>query len=146
MENGDFIKLIIAAIIIALIVLLSSCSASWHIQKARQKDPTIFELFKKTKIDTVWVEVKRVDTLFKFDIDTVRIIKDSVKIKYFYSYKDSLVYIDVDCPDCPSIITTVTEKEMVYVKPTFWEKFKYALASLALSVLLFIALRTFRVL
>jgi hypothetical protein len=157
-------KLITVLIIIALIVLLSSCSASWHIQKARQKDPTIFELFKETKY------LKAPSVGFQFDCDSLysrpivfikpRTYKDengkdktdSVRIVFTpidkkLSPEDSLNIknafdIEVDCPD-PVIIT---EKEMVYIKPTFWEKFKYALASLALSVLLFIALRTFKVL
>ena len=101
---------------IILAIILSSCSAQWHLRKAITKDPSIIDTVKVVTIDTVWMEVKKIDTVFKFNFDTVFFVKDSVKVKFFYQNRDSLVYLDVDCPDCPSIKTTEKKTTIIEVE------------------------------
>lgn len=109
-------------IIIIACLILTSCSASWHIRKAQKKDPSLFITEVVKVIDTVIVEVPRIDTLFKYEFDTVEIMIDSIQVKYFYQTKDSTVYLEIDCPDNEIITNTVTKTKTIIVKPTFKEK------------------------
>ena len=114
--------------IIIILLVLSGCrSASKLVDLARQRDPSIFVTDTVRTTDTVWLEVKRIDTLFKYQFDTVEFIKDSVKIKYFYVYEDSLVYLDVDCPDCPRVTNSEVITETITIEPTFWERLMYCI-------------------
>ena len=127
----------IKGILIAIlaIILLSGCSASKLIKMAKRKDPSLFITKIDTVRDTIFIEMVSVDTLFKYNFDTVTYYQDSVYVKYHYSVEDSLVYIEVDCPDQQIITETITEKETITIKPTFWEKlqwFAYALIGLVL--------------
>lgn len=105
-----------------LIVILTSCSASWHIRTAMRKDPSLFHKDTIVRVDTVWKEVVKVDTLFKYKFDTVEYWKDSVFVKYHYSVQDSLVYLEVDCPDNEVITKTEIVTEIIKIKPTLTEK------------------------
>ena len=118
----------------ALVLSLCSCSANWHIRKAKKKDPSLFDTVET--VDTVVLEVPKVDTLFKQVRDTLieYIQKDSigqeVKIKYLYNTVTDSVFIEVDCPD-PEIITkTVTNT--VEIKPTIWQQIKWFIMVLGL--------------
>lgn len=124
------------------IILLSSCSARWHVKKAMKLDPSIFVTKIDTIRDTVYIEVASIDTVFKYNMDTVEFWRDSVYIKYHYSYEDSLVYIEVDCPDNETITITNTITETITLKPTFLEKvqwFGYAV----IAILLFMVVKRF---
>lgn len=111
------------SLVIAIVgIFLASCSASWHIRKAQKKDPSLFTTEIVKYVDTVIVEVPRIDTLFKYEFDTVEIVMDSIQIKYFYQTKDSTVYLEVDCPDNQTITETITKTETIIVKPTFKER------------------------
>ena len=64
-----------------LILLMSSCSAQWHLKTAVRKDPTIL----KEKVVTVWDTVATppivvVDTISLTDNDSVVISNDTVSI------------------------------------------------------------------
>lgn len=108
------------------IIILSSCSAQYHLRKALAKDPTIIKNDTIVRIDTVFKKIMNVDTVFKFNYsDTVIIInKDSVIVKYFHSHTDSLTYIQADCPDCPEVTNTKKITKTIKVEPTFIQKLK----------------------
>ena len=83
-------------IALLLLILLSSCSASWHLKQAIKKGAL-------TKQDTVYIQdtviVKSVkkDSIFKsIQGDTVRIEKERLKIKYVKLAGDS-VFIQGEC-------------------------------------------------
>jgi hypothetical protein len=105
------------AVALIVIYLLSGCSATWHIKRAEQKDPTLFIRDTVVRIDTIKIAVARTDTLFRFKYDTVEFVKDSIRIKYFHSYKDSAVYIDVECPECVQTAKTTSTTEIIQLKP-----------------------------
>jgi hypothetical protein len=65
--------------------------------------------------------VTKVDTLFKYRFDTVEFWKDSIFVKFFYEPIDSLVYLEIDCPDNQVITKTETITETITLKPTIWE-------------------------
>ena len=120
----------------SVITLLSGCSASWHVKRAQKKDPSLFDTVRVVRVDTVWIESVRIDTLFKYKFDTVKFWKDSVRIKYFYQVQDSLVYLEVDCPDNEIITKTETITKVVTAGPTFWDKVQFV--GVALLVLIVI--------
>jgi hypothetical protein len=109
---------------LTLLILLSSCSASWHVKKAIRKDPNIFEADTITVIDTIRIEVPKVDTSFVYQFDTVEMVINDVKIKHHYDTTTNEVYIEADCPDQEVITKTETIKETIVLKPSKWEKYK----------------------
>jgi len=121
--------------LIAILAILSlgymfSCSGQYHARKALKKGIQIVKTDTVVRIDTVWRTVESVDTVFKYEFDTVIYYQDSVLIKYFYRTQDSLVYIEVDCPDCPEItketeinnIVLVAEKKGFFPRLWIWLK------------------------
>ena len=125
--------------LMAALYLLSGCSASYHYQKALRKDPTMFVKDTVKVVDTVWVEIARVDTLFKYSFDTVEFWKDSIFVKYFYQPVDSLVYLEIDCPDNRVIRETNTITETVTIKPTWWQKLQYVMGGIVGGIVLTVA-------
>ena len=88
---------------LVVMILLSSCSAGWHIKRAEWKDPGIFE----PKTDTVIEKVYSDTTIVIDTIISVTLPRDTVKI-------DSLVPITSDMSFDPilkknGIITTRVE-------------------------------------
>jgi len=128
---------LIAFVIVVILLLLSGCSASWHVRKAQKKDPSLFVRDTVTTVDTVWIEVSKVDTLFKYQFDTVEFWKDSVFVKYFYQPIDSTVYIEVDCPDQQTITKTNTVTEVITLKPTLAQYLKVFIISLVVLAAIF---------
>ena len=89
-----------------LILILSGCSAEWHLSKAVTKDPSILSTKTMTVMDTVVTEPIAVkDTVTISQVDTVEIVKDKFRVKIMRSY-DTLI-IDGGC-DADTIIRTVS--------------------------------------
>jgi hypothetical protein len=127
--------LLLLGFLVAL-YLLSGCSAAKYMQMAIKKDPSIVVADTVEVVETVYIEVAKIDTLFKYRFDTVEFWKDSVRIKYFYQVQDSLVYLEVDCPDNEIITKTETITTVVTAGPTFWDKVQFV--GVALLVLIVI--------
>jgi len=110
---------------LSLILLLSSCSAQWHLRKAVQKDPMILKKDTLVVQDTFVVPpVVLKDTLTLKQHDTITITKDRMRVK-IVKVNDTLI-IDAKC-DSDTIVRTieVPYEKIVYVeKATFWDKFK----------------------
>lgn len=121
---------------------MCSCSAYWHVRRAKKIDPTIFEIVETVKSDTVKIEVSKVDTVFSQVRDTViqYVQKDrsgnEVKIKYLFNTKTDSVYIQADCPD--QEVITNTKTETITINPTIWVKLKYSLISLVVFALVWL--------
>lgn len=87
-------------------LLLSGCSAEWHLSKAVKKDPTILKEKVITVMDTVVTEPIVVrDTVITSQRDTIELIKDRFRVKVIRSY-DTLL-IDGGC-ESDTIVRTVT--------------------------------------
>ena len=116
-ESQKVILGILGALIFLWLML--GCSGQYHARKALKRGVSIVRTDTVVRIDTVWRIVEKVDTVFKYKFDTVTYYQDSILVKYFYSVNDSLVYIEVDCPDCPEVHTskTITETVLVPDKP-----------------------------
>lgn len=87
-------------------LLLSGCSAEWHLSRAVKKNPDLIKPTMMTVTDTVVTEPIVVkDTVTLSQVDTVEIVKDRFRVKIVRSY-DTLM-IDGGC-DADTIIRTVT--------------------------------------
>lgn len=106
--------------LVPLILLMSSCSAQWHLQRAVKKDPTVLD--KKIVYVTDTVITKPVivrDTVTLSEVDTLEIVKEKFRVKIMRSY-DTLV-IDGGC-ESDTIVKTieVPVETLVYVEKDKW--------------------------
>lgn len=134
---------IVMLVIIGL--LLSNCSARYHLDKARAKDPSLFRDTVIVKRDTIWRSIQKLDTAFVYNYHDTVIFKnrDSVIVRYFHSHTDSTVYISAQCPDCPEVSTTTERIQLINYKAT-WKDHLLSFALIA-GILAAIALIIFTV-
>ena len=130
--------------IVLAIVLLSGCSASRLVRMAKKKDPSLFTVQIDTIRDTIFLSVPKVDTIFKYNFDTVEYFQDKVFIKYHYDTLTNEVFIEADCPDDSIIVETITKTEMVTLEPTFMQKIQWFLYAIGLGVLLVFLIKLFK--
>ena len=88
------------------ILILTGCSAEWHLSRAVKKNPDLLNPTTMTVTDTVVTDPIVVrDTVTVSQRDTVEIIKDKFRVKIMRSF-DTLI-IDGGC-ESDTIIRTVT--------------------------------------
>jgi len=98
------------------VLLLTSCSAQYHLKRAIKKDPSILQKDTVTVIDTVVtapVEVK--DTVTLQERDTLVITKERLKLKIVRSF--DTIAVEAEC-ESDTIISTirVPYEKVVYVQ------------------------------
>ena len=124
-------------------LILSGCSAEWHLTRAIKKNPSILQSRMMTVTDTVVTDPTVVrDTVTISQRDTVEIIKDKFRVKIMRSY-DTLI-IDGGC-DADTIVRTVSvsvpqlvvgESRLQRVQRyTFWGLISLLLISIAILVI-----------
>ena len=124
-------------------LILSGCSAEWHLTRAIKKNPSIQQSRTMTVTDTVVTDPTVVrDTVTISQRDTVEIIKDKFRVKIMRSY-DTLI-IDGGC-DADTIVRTVSvsvpqlvvgESRLQRVQRyTFWGLISLLLISIAILVI-----------
>jgi len=104
---------------VAFALLLSSCSAQWHVRRAIKKDPLILKKDTLTMVDTVVtppVEVR--DTVVLKQVDTLMVFKDKLKVKVFRSFDTIRVDAICDADTIISIIEVPVEKIIYKEKQT----------------------------
>ena len=110
---------------LTLMLLLTSCSAQWHLKRAVQKDPLILEKDTLVVTDTVVSPpVAITDTVTLRQHDTITVVKDRLKVQ-LVKVNDTVI-IDAVC-DSDTIVTIVEVpyEKVVYVeKATLLDKFK----------------------
>jgi hypothetical protein len=123
---------------LSLILLLSSCSAQWHLKKAVQKDPMILKKDTLVVQDTFVVPpVVLKDTVTLRQHDTITITKNRLRVK-IVKVNDTLI-IDAKC-DSDTIVRTieVPYDKIVYVeKESVWDKIKSLAIYMGLAFLAF---------
>ena len=126
-----------------VILILSGCSAEWHLSIAVKKNP---ELLKQTTVivaDTVVTEPIVVrDTVITSQTDTIELIKDKFRVRVIRSF-DTLL-IDGGC-ESDTIVRTITvsapqlvagETKLQRVQRfTFWGLVSLLLISIAILVI-----------
>ena len=123
---------------LTLLLLLTSCSAQWHLKKAVQKDPMILKKDTLVVQDTLVVPpVVLKDTVTLRQHDTITITKDRLRVK-IVKVNDTLI-IDAKC-DSDTIVRTieVPYDKIVYVeKESVWDKIKSLAIYMGLAFLAF---------
>lgn len=148
-----FKKLILLALFAILLSLwLSGCGANYHVKraekhmmKARIKDPDVsfVDTVYTTLVDTV--ERVSVDTSFFYDVDTVIVEKDRLKVRYIK--RDSMVYLDAECDTLIREIevpVTVQETLIKEVTPKWVRTLKWVLIIGGVFVILIIVVRVLK--
>lgn len=109
--------------IIALILLLSGCSANWHLNQAKRHERAAMIKGAVIQTDTVWVEspvyVKEIvqDTLLlTTQGDTIYIERDRLKIKFVDLPGDS-VFIEGKCEADTVVVKVPVKVEKVIYAP-----------------------------
>jgi hypothetical protein len=130
--NPDTIK-VLAIISLICIVALTSCSASFHLRRAIQKDPTIIQPEIVQVVDTVIITpLERTETTFvALPIDTITIEKERLRIK-IRRIHDTL-RVEGECRSDTIRITETIELPPVikYEDRPWWSKWlMWALAGL----------------
>lgn len=125
------------------ILILSGCSAEWHLRKAVSKNPDLIRGQVITVMDTVVTEPIVVrDTVITSQRDTVELIKDRFRVRVIRSF-DTLL-IDGGC-DADTIVRTINvsvpqlvvgETKLQRVQRfTFWGLVTLLLISIAFIVI-----------
>jgi hypothetical protein len=93
--------------IIAILILLSGCSAQYHIEKACKKQPDLCKV--KVRIDTFVVRdsIYFHDTFTTKEIDTITIDTGSIRVKVVRHYNKIKVWVRQN-PDTIRITQTIT--------------------------------------
>tara|TARA_R110000868_G_scaffold650_5_gene4739 strand:- start:1737 stop:2168 length:432 start_codon:yes stop_codon:yes gene_type:complete len=124
-------------------LILSGCSAEWHLTRAIKKNPELLKLRTMIVMDTVVTEPIVVrDTVTTSKVDTIEIVKDKFRLKIIRNY-DTLI-IDGGC-DADTIVRTVyvdapyvmgSESRLQRVQRyTFWGLLSLLLTSIAILVI-----------
>jgi len=121
-----------------IMLLLTSCSAQWHLKKAVHKDPTILEKDTLVVTDTVVSPpVAITDTVIMRQHDTITLVKDRLRVN-IVKVNDTIT-IDAIC-DSDTIISIVEVPydKIVYVeKESLWDKIKSLTIYMGLAFLVF---------
>ena len=124
-------------------LILSGCSAEWHLTRAIKKNPELLKLRTMIVMDTVVTEPIVVrDTVTTSKVDTIEMVKDKFRLKIIRNY-DTLI-IDGGC-DADTIVRTVyvdapyvmgSESRLQRVQRyTFWGLLSLLLTSIAILVI-----------
>ena len=130
--------------ILALCLVLGSCSAKWHLKKAYEKDPTLLDSIEVVTIDTFYTDpVVIQDTFVTTAIDTFK--KETTEYKYKLIKHHDTIFMDVECKT-DTIVREVAVKcpptvEVVEGVSYWWKVLVYILISL---ILLFALKKVFR--
>ena len=122
------------AVLIGLLFLLQGCGAKWHLNRAIAKDPTILDSV-VLKVDTLIITQKEAvrDTLILQKIDTLRIIKEGIRIDLRRLY--DTIEVDIECPaDTIRIQKEIRVPQVIYEEKSFKKKH---LIILIMSIILY---------
>lgn len=136
---------VIVFLSLSLIILTTSCSSKWHLQKAIQKDPTMLVQDTIVVKDTVVTKPTAVlDTVIISKIDTIEIVKNNFRVKIMRSF-DTLI-IDGGCEsDTVFRNIEVPYTKIEYKAATKYQKFSgYIVGVSFVLVILAIALSYIR--
>jgi len=125
-------------------LLLTGCSAEWHLSTAVRKNPQLLKPTTMIVTDTVVTEPIAVrDTVTLSHVDTVEIVKDRFRVKIMRSY-DTLI-IDGGC-DSDTIVRTVRVDvpQLVSIESGFQRVQRYTFWGLVSLLLIAIAILVVR--
>jgi len=108
--------MIVRLAVLSLCLIMTSCGANWHLQRAVAKDPTLLQK-EVVKLDTVLITKERVlrDTIVSSKYDTIETIKNNVSLR-IVRVNDTII-VDAVCPQDTIFFTKeITVDKVVYSK------------------------------
>ena len=127
--------------IFILAIVLSGCSAQWHIKRAIAKDPSILTEKIVTILDTIIVKegFQRIDTFVTKEVDTLLIHEKGVNTQII-RFKDRLIVKTEVKNDTIRIIKAIKDYKLIYKeKPksnkSFWIAFIIGVATAIMFVI-----------
>jgi hypothetical protein len=126
---------------ILLILLLTSCSAEWHLNRALKKDPTIFNKEKIVVHDTTVIteEYSHIDSFYITDTMTY---EDTV-LKLKFIIKEKKIYFTATVK--PDTIRVVTHDRVPY-KVIEYQDSKYLYKGLPLILIVILVIVLYKLL
>jgi len=124
----------VRAVLVGLLLLLNGCSARYHLDKAIRKDPKILDSV-TMRIDTLIITEKQAltDTLILQRVDTIKIIREGIRIDVRRSY--DTIEVNVECPsDTIRISKEIKVPQIIYQEKEFNSKY---LLYLIISIILY---------
>ena len=95
-------------LLVLLIPFLSGCSATWHMNRAVKKDPSILKVDTIVLKDTIYIPQEIVqDTLVLKDVDTVLVETEKVRVRILRNF--DTIQLQAECKD-----TTIYVEKVVY--------------------------------
>lgn len=120
--------------IIAILILLSSCSPQKRLNRLLTKYPQLLH----SKVDTVYIESVEADTIFYYNQkDTVVIREGKLTMKYFYNSSDSTVYLQGKCA-ADTLIREIMIPSKVEYKENWYNKILMPFGIIGLVLILYI--------
>lgn len=132
--------------LLPFIVLLTSCSAQYHLRKAIAKDPTILTqgVVVERVTDTLQVIVPelKVDTIHSWSVDTVTTFVDRVRIRTKVDTVERTVFVDVICPADTVYVEHSYDKTIIQpeVKKRFDGWFEISILAFVIGMVIFMIL------
>ena len=116
--KNDTIDVVVAmvriGVIVTILAMLASCSATWHLKRAIAKDPTIAnDTIIRVDTSVVTESIRAVDTLVVTDTITREIVREGVQIKVKRIH--DTIRVDVVCPpDTIRVVAEVPVERVIY--------------------------------
>ena len=126
---------------ILLILLFSSCSAEWHLNRALKKDPTLFNKERVVMHDTTIITKEYIHT-DSFTITDTMTYEDTV-LKLKFIVKEKKIYFKATVK--PDTIRVVTHDRVPY-KVIEYQDSKYLYKGLPLVLLVILAIVLYKLL
>ncbi len=129
------------------LISLTSCSASWHLEKACDKMPEICTPDPVSFVDTVFVPGESIRDTFVFDrVDTIEIERERLRVKILRSY--DTIQVDAECLS-DTIVRTITlpvpkPVEVVRGVSKWWKYSWVIVGGLFIVMMLMSLVRAFR--
>ena len=118
MVSNDTIDVVVAVVrigvIVTILAMLASCSATWHLKRAIAKDPTIAnDTIIRVDTSVVTESIRAVDTLVVTDTVVREIVREGVQIKLQRIH--DTIRVDVVCPpDTVRVVANVPVERIIY--------------------------------
>ena len=110
------------AVMVTTALMIESCGASWHLNRAIAIDPTIVQT-QIVRMDTTIITPERIvhDTIVTRAVDTIELFRDNVRIQLVRNY--DTIAVNVECPsDTIRVVQTASFDNVCPPKPYDWTK------------------------
>ena len=110
------------AVMVTTALMIESCGASWHLNRAIAIDPTIVQT-QIVRMDTTIVTPERIvhDTIVTRAVDTIELFRDNVRIQLVRNY--DTIAVNVECPsDTIRIVRDVAVSNVCPPEPFDWSR------------------------